>query len=96
MVTLSERVVNRFLRHATEEMLRNNRKIIQCSCRKCRLEGALDPFSGQLLEHMLRHGFMEGHTQWISDDEDDDKIHEAAVGNDQEWQIGRASCRERV
>ena len=29
---------------------------------------------------------MEGHTQWISDDEDDDEIHVAAAGNDQEGQ----------
>ena len=107
MVTLSERVVNRYLRHATEDMLRNNHKVIRCPCRKCRLEGALDLFSGQLLEHLLRRDFMEGHTQWISDDEDDDQIHGAAAGNDQEGQqvnddnevqeeIGRASCRERV
>ena len=74
MVTLSEHVVNRYLRHATEDMLRNNRKMIQCLCRKCRLEGALDPFGGHLLEHLLRRGFMVGHTQWISDDEDDDEI----------------------
>src|SRR5664279_5115846 len=85
VVIMSECVVNRYLRHATDDMLRNNRKEIRCPCRKCKREGLLNPFTGDLLTHLLRRGFMDGHTQWISDDEDYE-VHGAAAGNDQEGQ----------
>ena len=81
MVVMSERVVNIYLRHATEDMLKNGGKEIRCPCRKCKLRGFLNPFSGDLLGHLLRYGFMDGHTQWISDDEDDE-VHGASAGNE--------------
>ena len=82
MVIMSERVVNTYMRHATEDMLQNKRKDIQCPCQTCKLEVGFSPFTGDLLEHLLRRGFMDGHTRWIEDDENDG----AAAGNDQEGQ----------
>ena len=85
MVIMSERVVNKYLRYATEGMLRNNHKEIRCPCRKCKNLGLVNPFTGDLLEHLLMRGFMDGHTQWISDE--DDEVHDgAAAGDDHEGQ----------
>ena len=81
MVVMSERVVNIYLRHATEDMLKNGGNEIRCPCRKCKLKCFLNPFSGDLLGHLLRYGFMDGHTQWITDDEDDE-VPGAPAGND--------------
>src|ERR1041385_5821023 len=44
--------------------------------------GLAEPFSGDLLEHLLIHGFMDGHTQWL-DEDDDDEVHDGAVDHDQ-------------
>ena len=46
------------------------------------MEGVLNPFSGDLLGHLLMRGFMDGHTQWIEDDEED-QVHGETAGNDQ-------------
>ena len=74
---MSERVVNKYLRYATDDMIQNNRTEIRCPCRKCKKVGLLNPFSGELLEHLLIHGFMDGHTQWL-DEDDDDEVHDGA------------------
>jgi hypothetical protein len=63
MVMMKESTVNRYLRHAAEDMVQNNCKEILCPCRMCKLGTLLDPFSGELLEHLLWKGFMDGHTQ---------------------------------
>lgn len=75
---MSERVVNKYLRYATDDMIQNNRTEIRCPCRKCKKVGLLNPFSGELLEHLLIHGFMDGHTQWL-DEDDDDEVHDGAA-----------------
>ena len=79
MVVISERVVNIYLRQVMEDMLKNGGNEIRCPCRKCKLKCFLNPFSRDLLGHLLRYGFMDGHTQWITDDEDDE-VDEAAGG----------------
>src|ERR1041385_4342493 len=79
---MSERVVNKYLRYATDDMIQNNRREIRCLCRKCKKVGLLNPFSGELLEHLIIHGFMDGHTQWL-DEDDDDEVHDGAVDHDQ-------------
>src|SRR3954466_15694471 len=68
---MSEGIVARFLKCATADMIRNNKTDIRCPCRRCKLNWVIDPDSGNLQEHLLRHGFMDGYTRWISDDEDD-------------------------
>ena len=82
MAAMSEAVVNRYLKHATEDMFRHNRTEIRCPCRKCKLVGLINPFSGKLLEHLLMPGFMDGHTQWLSDEDDHEGNEAPATGND--------------
>jgi hypothetical protein len=82
MVIMSERIVTRYLKYATDDMFQNNRTEIRCPCRKCKLGTLLNFFSSILQEHLLMHGFMDGHTQWISD-EDDEGVHGAATGNEE-------------
>ena len=74
MVIMGEVVVDRYLQRATEDMFQNKLKDILCPCRKCKLHEWLSPFSGKLQEHLLRHGSMDGYTQWIDDDEEDEVI----------------------
>src|SRR4051812_35705811 len=75
---MSKRVVNKYLRYATDDMIQNNRTEIICSCRKCKKVGLLHHFSGELLEHLLIHGFMDGHTQWLYED-DDEEVHDGTA-----------------
>jgi hypothetical protein len=35
-----------------------------------------NPFSGKVLEHLLMSGFMDGHTQWMGEDGNEDEVHE--------------------
>src|SRR4051812_34850006 len=69
---MSERVVKKYLRYATDDMIQNNRREIRCLCRKCKKVGLMYPFSREFLEHLLIHGFMDGHTQWLDEDDDDE------------------------
>ena len=75
---MSERVMNKYLRYATDDMIQNNRMEIRCPCRKCKKVGLLNPFLRQLLDHLLIHRFMDGHTQWL-DEDDDDEVHDGAA-----------------
>ena len=68
---MSEGIVARFLKCVTADMTQNNKTDIRCPCRRCKLHWVIDPDSGNLQAHLLRHGFMDGYTHWISDDEDD-------------------------
>src|ERR1041384_1755014 len=81
---MSERVVNKYLRYATDDMIQNNRTEIRCPCRKYKKVGLLNPFSEELLEHLLIHGFMDGHTQWLDEDDDDEVLDDAADDHDHE------------
>ena len=40
----------------------------------------MDPDSGQLQNHLLVRGFMDGYTRWISDEDDEDV--NGAAGNE--------------
>ena len=56
-----EGIVNRFLRSAKAEMLQKNETEIRCPCRRCKLKSLIaDPDSGQVRDHLLLHGFMDG------------------------------------
>ena len=65
-------------------MLQNKRKDIQCPCRACKLEVGISPFTGTLLEHLLFRGFMDGHTRWLTDDDEHDGNDGAPEGNNQD------------
>ena len=54
-------------------MNEKNVKEILCPCRRCKEGVFLDPFKGgRLKAHLLRYGFMDGYTRWISEDDDED------------------------
>jgi hypothetical protein len=72
VIAMRESVVDRYVERATADMYRKKRKDIMCPCRRCKLGSLFDPFSGIVNQHLLRYSFMEGHTQWMSDDGDDD------------------------
>jgi hypothetical protein len=78
MIIMRERTVDRYLKHAMDDMLQNNRTEIRFLYRRCKLGTLLNPFSGKLQEHRLMRGSMDSHTQWISD-EDDDEVHGAVM-----------------
>ena len=75
---MSEGIVARFLKCTTAEMIQNNMTEIRCPCRRCKLNWLIDPDSRNLQAHLLHHGFMDGYTRWISDDEDDEAVNGAA------------------
>ena len=94
---MTEGIVARFLKCATDDMIRNNNTDIRCPCRRCKLNWVIDPDSGNLQAHLLLHGFMDGYTRWISDDEDDgdgeggkhdDDHHHGKNGRDDEESPG--------
>src|SRR4051812_46195092 len=75
---MSEGIVARFLKCATAYMIGNNMTEIRCLCIRCKINWLIDPDFGHLQAHLLRHGFMDGYTRWISDDEDDGDVNGAA------------------
>jgi hypothetical protein len=82
MVMMKESTVIRYLSHATDDMIQNNRKEIRCPCRKCKLRTLFNPFSGKVLEHLLMSGFMDGHTQWMGEDGNEDEVHKDNKNNE--------------
>src|SRR3954469_20683548 len=79
--------VTRFLEAAVVDMHENNRKEIKCMCRKCKEQVWKDPFKGgHLKAHLVMHGFMNGYTRCISEDDFEDVghgkdvVHEEDVG----------------
>ena len=78
VIKMRESMVNRYVQRATADMHQNNHTEIMCPCRKCKLGSLFKPTSGNVEHHLLRYSFMEGHTQWMGDDEDDD--HDEANG----------------
>src|ERR1041385_8355774 len=72
---LSDITVARWMQCATNDMLRNNRSDIICSCQRCKLQCVTEPDSGILRRHMKCNGLMYGYTRWIiykAGEEEDD------------------------
>src|ERR1043165_9981663 len=82
---LSDITVARWLQCATNDMLRNNRTDIRCSCRRCKLECVTEPDFGILEKNLKRNGLMDGYTRWISDETGDqeEELNGGAPGNEQ-------------
>ena len=75
--TMTEGIVNRFLRSAKAEMLQKNETEIRCPCRRCKLKSLIaDPDSGQVRDHLLLRGFMDGY-RWQGDEDDYVVVHGA-------------------
>ena len=74
---MTEGIVNRFLRSAKAEMLQKNETEIRCPCRRCKLKSLIaDPDSGQVRDHLLLRGFMDGY-RWQGDEDDYEVVHGA-------------------
>ena len=70
---VSGTMVDSWLRSVVQDMKENNRTEVSCPRRKCKGIGWLDPHDdGRVEAHLLMTGFMDGYTQWIIEDEDDD------------------------
>ena len=74
--------VERYMQSAVMDMYPNNRSRIRCPCARCKEGVLLDPFDhGTLKAHLLMNGFMDGYTQWIREEDDEEEdVHMA--GND--------------
>jgi hypothetical protein len=83
MVMMKESTLIRYLSHATDDMIQNNLKEIRCPCRKCKLRTLFNPFSDKVLEHLLMSGFMDGHTQWMGEDGNEDEVLEDNNNNNE-------------
>ena len=76
--TMTEGIVNRFLSSAKAEMLQKNETEIRCPCRRCKLKSLIaDPDSGQVRDHLLLRGFMDGY-RWQGDEDDYEVVHGGA------------------
>ena len=75
--------VERYMQSAVMDMYANNRTRIRCPCARCKEGVLLDPFDrGTLKAHLLMNGFMDGYTQCISEEDDDDEdVHMAGNNN---------------
>ena len=81
---MTEGIVNRFLSSTKAEMLQKNEKEITCSCRRCKLKSLIaDPDSGQVRDHLLLHGFMDGY-RWQGDEDDYEVVHGGRTTNEQD------------
>ena len=81
--TMSEIILARWMKCATDDMVRNNRTDIRCPCRRCKLECVTEPGSGVLQNHLMRNGFMDGYTRWISDEDGEEDVDGGAPGNEE-------------
>ena len=81
--TMIEGIVNRFLSSAKAEMLEKNETEIRCPCRRCKLKSLIaDPDSGQVRDHLLLRGFMDGY-RWQGDDDDYEVVHGGRARNEE-------------
>lgn len=81
--TMTEGIVNRFLRSAKAEMLQKNETEIRCPCRRCKLKSLIaDPDSGQVRDHLLLRGFMDGY-RWQGDEDDYEVVHGGRARNEE-------------
>ena len=62
-------IVDRWVTAAKADMIRNNMIDVMCPCRKCKGKKLIRPDSGDLENHLIMRGFMDGYTRWISDED---------------------------
>ena len=70
VVTMSSGRITRYKEEAKADMIRCNGRQIRCPCRSCKLVRWIDPYSGQLEDHLLRRGFMLGFNEGGREDEE--------------------------
>ena len=64
-----DRSIKLFFKVALEDMNRKGKAEILCPCKKCRNEILIDPSTGRVMMHLLKHDFMPGYTRWTRHDE---------------------------
>ena len=83
LTMVSGTTVERYWQSAMDDMYEKRLKDVLCPCQKCKGIVRLDPFEGGTFKaHLLMHGFMHGHTRWISEDDDDEEDVDRAGNND--------------
>src|SRR6187401_3343545 len=88
--TMTEGIVNRFLSSAKAEMLQKNETEIRCPCRRCKLKSLIaDPDSGQVRDHLLLRGFMDGYRRQ-GDEDDYEVVHGGRARNEEGQQDNRS------
>ena len=91
--TMTEGIVNRFLSSAKAEMLHKNETKIRCLCRRCKLKSLIaDPDSGQVRDHLLLRGFMDGY-RWQGDEDDYKVVHGGRARNEEGQQDNHRGSR---
>jgi len=67
-----DRSVKGFLTFAVANMVRIGESQLSCPCNICRNGHFMDPFTGTVLAHLLRYGFMDGYTRWTLHGEEEE------------------------
>ena len=81
--SMTKGIVNRFLSSVKVEMLQKNETEIRCPCRRCKLKSLIaDPDSGQVRDHLLLRGFMDGYP-WQGDEDDYEVVHGGRARNEE-------------
>ena len=75
-----DRTVKGFLTFAVANMIRIGESQLSCPCNICRNGHFMDPFTGTVLAHLLRSGFMDGYTRWTLHGEEEEE--DASDGDD--------------
>ena len=89
--TMTEGIVNRFLRSAKAEMLQKNETEIRCLSRRCKLKSLIaDPDSRQVRDHLLLRGLMDGY-RWQGDEDDYEVVHGGRARNEEGQQTTTAA-----
>ena len=78
-----DRTINEFFEVKLEDMNRRGKKEILCPCKKCENGVLIDPSSGRVKMHLLKHSFMLGYTRWTSHGEEEDTGVEEATLHDE-------------
>ena len=80
---MTKGIVNRFLSSAKVEMLQKNETEIRCPCERCKLKSIIaDLDSGQVRDHLLLRGFMDGY-RWQGDEDDYEVVHGRQARNEE-------------
>ena len=74
-----DRSIKQFFKLVLEDMNRKGKAEILCPCKKCRNEVLINPCTGRVMMHLLKHDFMPGYTWWTRHGKDE---QDEAQGDD--------------
>ena len=82
-----DRTINEFFEVVLEDINRRGIKEILCPCKKCENGVLIDPSTGRVKMHLLKHSFMPGYTRWTSHGEDGMSCEGAEHDEEQQWMM---------